>query len=288
VATSLYNLAWLRQDQGRFPESVRLFRQALAVCEKLHGPDDLRTARVMFHLAWATAHQYSVPDEKRMKDALDLLERVIIVRKKKLGDKDPEVAFAILAKGFVLLGRTETRREALAAIGDACNAFPGPEGNFPLLQVYRKYGEMTLSRYLNKRDEALTLHKELLSVAREALGKYHPLYILLLGDYAGQLLDAKRDTEAVTVFREVLELARNSPVRWHPVSIDARLRFGDYLRDHENYKEAESQYRDALEIAQTITYRDKYNLAQDKLRRFLTERGRGSEASEIKPFQPKD
>jgi tetratricopeptide (TPR) repeat protein len=98
------------------------------------------------------------------------------------------------------------------------------------------------------------------------LGESHPLYLLLLGDYAGLLRHKGDLAGAEKAIRQAIELGRDSPLYWHPVAAEAILQLADLvLRERRDPVEAEKLYREALNIAKGINKKELIEKAQKRL-----------------------
>jgi serine/threonine protein kinase/tetratricopeptide (TPR) repeat protein len=264
VATSLYHLAWLRQDQGQFEEADTLYRRALALREAVFGPEDLRTAAVKFNLAWALALRYDVPDPKRVNEAETLFQEVLRVRRLRLGERHRDVGLSVLALGTLTLSRGDMER-GRALLDQAFDILERPDSKDALTSVIKAYSAATVERQARHFKEAAPLHREALDSASRLLGKEHPWCIILLADYAGLLRQNGEDADAEKAIREAIELGRHSPIRWHPAAIGAAVELADALRDQRKFEEAEQLYREALDIVGQLQWQPKVVQIQAKL-----------------------
>jgi tetratricopeptide (TPR) repeat protein len=109
LVMSLNNLGELHRSAGRLDQAVVLYREALAIRERLVPDDDLELAVSYGNLA--QHHQnLGQPEE-----ALDLYRREAEVRERALGESDPSVAGALSNAGVaaLLLGRHDEARTDL-------------------------------------------------------------------------------------------------------------------------------------------------------------------------------
>ncbi len=281
VATSLYHLAWLEQDEGRFAEAVALYRQALALRERHFGRDDLRTAAVMFNLAWAVAHQYERPTQARLEESEQLFREVVRVRRKHLGDRHRDVGYALAGLAILALGR-----------GDVSKGFPLLNEAFAILEqpgvkdllggCVLKYVLSTVARRAGRYDEAARLHREVLEQATALLGEEHPLCLLALGDYAGLLRQKGDVAGGEQAIRKALAAARRSPLRYHPAMIEGLVELADHVRQRQDLAEAEQLYREALTVARRNNKQDKVDQVRGKLIELLRSQKRDAEADALK------
>jgi tetratricopeptide (TPR) repeat protein len=83
TATSLNNLAYLYQQQGRYSDAEPLLRQALSIREHVFGPEHPDTANSLWWLA-VLATQC-----KRIQEAQLLYQRAISIYERTLGGAHP-------------------------------------------------------------------------------------------------------------------------------------------------------------------------------------------------------
>jgi len=83
VAASLHNLAVLYGAQGRYSEAEPLYRDALAMCQRLLGEEHPNVAASLHNLALLYAHQ------GQFERAVPLLEQAVWLLRQVLGEKHP-------------------------------------------------------------------------------------------------------------------------------------------------------------------------------------------------------
>jgi tetratricopeptide (TPR) repeat protein len=81
LATTLYNLAILRRQQGRLDEAAQLYRRGLQLRERKQGPNHPDVATILNNLAALEAAR------GRYETAQPLLERALTIRQTGLGDE---------------------------------------------------------------------------------------------------------------------------------------------------------------------------------------------------------
>jgi hypothetical protein len=87
-------------------------------------------------------------------------------------------------------------------------------------------------------------------MGRDALGESHPLYIMLLGDYAGLQVKNGDPVAAEAAIKKARQLAGKSILRWHPLRLTATIEYADFLHNHGRSNEAVAWYKEGLEIAE--------------------------------------
>ena len=112
VASSLNNLAWLYQRQGRYADAEPLYKRSLAIREKALGPDHPDVAYSLSNLCVAYQQQ------GRYADAEPLYKRSLAIREKALGPDHPDVGSKPEQPGMAVptTGSLRRRRAALQAL----------------------------------------------------------------------------------------------------------------------------------------------------------------------------
>jgi CHAT domain-containing protein/Tfp pilus assembly protein PilF len=86
TAEALHYWAWLVQQNGDYDKAEQLWRQALAIDERLFGKDTVETTRRLHLLANVYREQ------GELQKAAPLLKRALVIREKHFGPKHPETA----------------------------------------------------------------------------------------------------------------------------------------------------------------------------------------------------
>ncbi len=105
LAISLNNLAALYDTRGKYVRAELLYRRALAIREKVLGPEHLDVATSLNNLAALYLGQ------GKYAEAEPLYQRALAIKEKTLGPEDPEVAL-ILGNYATLLRVLNRRAEA--------------------------------------------------------------------------------------------------------------------------------------------------------------------------------
>ncbi len=284
TATSLFHLGWLYHDQGKFPEAVDLYRNALAIREKHFGKDSLPVAQVKFNLAWALSFQFQSLAPDKAREAETLFREVVTIRKEKLGETHRDVGLAMAALATLLLGQNDV--EALIVAAQAFAILEAADNKDKVSTGLIDYWKAREERQKKNYVEADKLYKKVLQTGKEVLGEEHPLYGLLLGDYAGMLRDKGDPVAAEAAICKALDIGRKSPLQGHPGMIDALLKYGDHLRDHGNQQKAEQLYHEALDIAAKFGRSNLADTARQRLIDLLNSQNRHEEAEKLKKAAP--
>jgi tetratricopeptide (TPR) repeat protein len=234
-------LGALYNDQGRYDQAEQLYKRALAIFEKVLGPDHHRVTEPLGNLATLYLEQ------ARYAEAEPILKRALAVREKGLGPEHPDLATALhnlgsfysdrfrFAEAEMLLQRALTIREK------AFNA-DHPEVAATLnnlAEIHRQQGALA---------DAEPLQRRALKITESALGQNHPdvaqsLNNLGLIHFAqGNFKDAESD------FRRAIEVDERVHGPDHP---SVALEFGNLAEVYNvqgRYADAESLAKRALII----------------------------------------
>jgi tetratricopeptide (TPR) repeat protein/predicted Ser/Thr protein kinase len=108
--------ALVRDRQGKLPEAMRDYEDALAILEEVWGPDDLRLATVLTNMVRATEARGDMDAAERF------AARALSIREKSLGPDHPRVARTLTNLALVVLHRGQVDR-AVEALQRATSIF---------------------------------------------------------------------------------------------------------------------------------------------------------------------
>jgi serine/threonine-protein kinase len=153
---------------GRYAEAEAMYREALALDEQIFGVGDERTVVSLNNVGICLSRQ------SRFKEAAEIIERVISIRRARHQVDDPEVAFSLVNAGNIYLREQSVDlairrfREALAVYGrrNETDDRQAVKGRFGLARALELHGELV---------EALQLSEELAATAATQGSTY--LYI---------------------------------------------------------------------------------------------------------------
>jgi serine/threonine-protein kinase len=277
TVASLYHVAALRHDMGELAAAEALYREALALRSQQPGEEDLLTAAITLNLAWILAHRFEQPSEAQFDEAASLLQNVIDIRVRHLGNDHRDVRVARAGLALVLIGKREIPR-ATVVLGEAFGSEHEGGDEDDAVNLAFLYAKYALLRNSGRLDQAQQLGQRLLDESNKLLSEEHPLCVLMLGELADLLRDQGKIPEAAAAARKVLEYLRRSPIRWHPAGADVRMDLGDYEQSQGNFDEAENLYREALEIAQKTNDQRRLNRASGQLEKLEQQK-----AAELSP-----
>ena len=242
-ATTIDVLANAYAAKGRYLEAEPLYKHALAIREKLLGPDSPDVAASLNDLG----ELYRV--QGRNAEAEPLYKRAIAILEKAVGPEHPVVAqclnnLAILyanegrfADAEPLHKRALAIREKAFGPGDAAVA----ASLLNLGEVYRLWGSY---------DHAEPLYKQAEAIFEKTLGPEHPYVATCLNNLALLYGREGRFAEAEPLQRRALAIRKKVLGAGHPEVAEALNNLGELYRDQGRYAEAELLGQRVLAIRQ--------------------------------------
>jgi CHAT domain-containing protein/Tfp pilus assembly protein PilF len=202
-ATSLYNLASLYTDMGRYAEAEPLSRQAAAIVGKALGDSHPDYAT---HLMGLAALYLAMG---RYDQAEPLLRQALEIRKKALGDQHPAYAEGLygLAKLYYSMGQYKKAeplyRQSLEidrkVLGETHPNYATSLNDLAMLYY-------SMGRY----EQAEPLYRKALEIRKKALGETHPNYAASLNNLALVYDSTGRYEQAEPLLRQALEIERKA------------------------------------------------------------------------------
>jgi tetratricopeptide (TPR) repeat protein len=226
---------------GKYGEAVPLAERALALAERLHGPQNPVVAAALNTLAGLYVAQ------GRAGEAEPLYERTIATLEAVRGPDHPDVAIALnnLAGLYRNQGRyadAERLYKRTLSIFEkargADNVSTGVTLN-NLAALYHSQG-----RY----GEAEPLYKRTIAIFEKALGRNHPDVGTVLNNLAGLYRSQGRYAEAEPLLKRALALREKALGPDHPDVATSLNNLAALYQSQERAAEAESLYRRALAI----------------------------------------
>jgi eukaryotic-like serine/threonine-protein kinase len=234
---------------AEYATSERLLEQALAIGERVYGPEDVRVALTLDYLGVVLADRGDYAGAGRQ------LERALAIRRKQLGSEHEDVAITLAELGRVyqdegLNQRAEPlHREALAIRRKVL----GNEHRETAVSLSDLASVLRLNGNL---DDAETLLNQCLELNRKTRGEDHPNTSTTLHDLA--LITAMRgeNRSAETLFRRVLATERATLGDRHPVVATTLNALSHVLIAERRPDAAASSLEEALDIARAALGND--------------------------------
>ena len=241
LATSLNNLAFLYQSQGRYTEAESFFLRSLSIREKQLGADYLDTAQSLNNLALLYDYQ------GKYKEAEPLYLRSLDIFEKQLGADHPPVAICLnnLADLYRKQGRYAEAEplflRSLALFEKQLGAdHPYVAKSLDNLgSLYKLQGRYT---------EAEPLYLRSLAIKEKQLGADHPDFATSLNNLAGLYEFQGRYAETEPLYQRSLDIFEKQLGADHPHVAQSLNNLAGLYDSQGRYMEAESLYLRSLAI----------------------------------------
>jgi CHAT domain-containing protein/Tfp pilus assembly protein PilF len=226
---------------GRYSEAEPLYKRALAIREKVLGPDHPDVATSLNNLA---ALYYI---EERYADVELLYERSLAIREKALGPDHPNVAISLsnLAELYRVQGRyadAEPLHKRSLAIMEKRLGPDHPDVAISLNNLAALYKAQ--GRYA----DAEPLHKRSLAILEKRLGPDHPNVAILLTNLAALYKAQGRYADAEPLYRRSLAIQEKALGPNDPIVATSLNNLAALYKAQGRYADAEQLYRRSLAI----------------------------------------
>jgi tetratricopeptide (TPR) repeat protein len=224
---------------GNFDQAEKMDRIALAINQKLWGPDSLEAAASFSDLGMVFAQEGKLADwEAAHREALD-------IRRRRLGENDPDVAASLsnLAESYTQQGKIA---EAEVLVREALEIRQKRFGNDSLAAADSLRSLSILLGDEGKWAEAEAMAREVLAIRRKLLGAEHPIVATSLTDVAWAAGGQNKLEEAEALEREALAMRRKLLGEEHPDVAKSLYLVGDRLREEGKLSEAIAFLNQAL------------------------------------------
>jgi CHAT domain-containing protein/tetratricopeptide (TPR) repeat protein len=241
VATVINNLAVVAQDQGRLTLAEARVREALAIQEKILGPDNVVIGSYLNNLAEVHVHQ------GRYVEAEAIHRRALQITEQVLGSDHADMANRLgnLAINLTYQGRADEaeglQRRALA-IAEKALGPRHPDVASILNNLAHAIGEQDRSA------EAEAVYRRSLALRESVLGPEHAAVALSLGNIAGVMFQQRRFEEALPLARRSLAIREKALGPSHPLVAESLNTVGTLLDSLKRHDEAGPMLRRALAI----------------------------------------
>lgn len=245
LGRSLYGLGNEQEDAGRFADSERTLRDALALQERLFKGPNTDTARTLQVLAWAVR-------ERNLNEAIPLMQSAVAMDRALWGAEPyPEYADALNDLALLLRyqgdynGSERLLRESMAMkrrlLGDKHPEIAMSLQN--LAQVLQLKGDL---------EAANSTFRQALAMQRELLGNVHPDVALTLHNLAWVLYGQGDVRGAMDAERESLHIYRTLFAGDNAEVARTMNGLGYLLMDTGDYANAESYLQEGLEMRRRL------------------------------------
>ncbi len=318
VAAGIYNLASLRNIQGKYTEAESLYLEAVDIRKRLFGPEHVAVAAALGGLGSVYSSQ------GRYAEAEPILKQTLTMQRKLLGDGHADVAEGLNSLALLLqeegnYAEAEAMfREALTIrrelFGEEHPATAVSIGNLGLVLrlqgdyaaaegFYRKaisidrklHGDehkelaaklhnlSTILKIQGQYAEAEVLSREALDTVNKCFGEDHLNASYCLTTLAGILAYREKYDEAESLYLKAIDIRKGSFGEEHSTIALSMNELAGLLQTRGRYREAESWYRKALAMQEKILGGNHPDIARSlhNLASLLVERGEDGEAEAI-------
>ncbi len=241
VATVINNLAVVAQDQGRLALAETRLREALAIQEKVLGPESIAVGSYLGNLAEVHTRQ------GRYAEAETLMRRALQITERALGPDHADTATRLgnLATLLTYQGRADEaeglQRRALSITEKALGA------RHPDVASYLNNLAHAVSE-LGRTQEAEALYRRSLALRETVLGPEHVSVASSLANIAALFFQQRRFEEAVNPARRSLAIREKTLGAGHPLVADSLNSLGTVLDSLTLHDEAGPLLRRAVAI----------------------------------------
>ncbi len=196
----LKDAAYYLKGRGRYADAEPLQQHALAISERVLGPDHPAVATYLNNLAWL----YHV--QGRWAETEPLYRRALALRERALGPDHPDVAQSLnnLARLYHIQGRyaeVEPLLQRAIAIWERTDYLDVATGLDNLANLYRKQGRWA---------EAEPLYQRALAISERDFGPDHPNVATPLNNLANLYRDQGRTAEAEPLYQRCLTIQKRT------------------------------------------------------------------------------
>lgn len=241
VASSLVAAGELEMEAGSYDDAEKFVREALAMYQRLYGPEHLAVADTQQRLGQV------LKVKGQIREARQAFENSLFLFTALAGANSTSASLVLneLAQLERQQGRlTEAEGLYRRALSIDLPLF-GPDAP----QVIDDQHNLAESLHAQGRlEEARPLYLQSIAQLRKVLGEKHPDTIDALGNYGRLLRDAGELDEAERTFRETLALNRAVRGEKHPFVGYDLVNIGYLLRLRGDLRGAEMSFNEALEI----------------------------------------
>ncbi len=243
TARLLNQTATLLQTQASYTAAEPLFRRALAMDEKSHGPEHSKVAIRLNNLGTL------LQETNRRVEAEPLMRRALAIVEKSCDMEDPELAMPLnnlaqLLKATNRLAEAEPLMRRALAIVEKSHGPEHPEVAIHFTNLAQ------LLQATNRLVEAEPLMRRALAIVEKSYGPEHPEVAIRLNNLATLLYGSRYLAEAEPLMQRALAIFESSLGSEHP-NVAAQLsNVAQLLQATNRLKEAEPLMRRALAIVE--------------------------------------
>lgn len=245
AARLLNQTAAYLKNRARYEEAEPLLQRALAIQEKVLGPEHPNTALGLNNLA------YLYNDQGKYTEAEPLLQRALAIYEQALGPEHPDTATSLnnLAYLYYSQGKhteAETLYQRALAIRERVL---GPEHP----DTAQSVNNLALIYYNQGKDEeAEVLYRRALAICEQVLGPEHPDTATSLNNLALFYYSQSKNEEAEALLQRALTIRERMLGPEHPDTATSLNNLADLYNSQNRHAEAGMLYQQALAIRERM------------------------------------
>jgi serine/threonine-protein kinase len=240
-ALTVYELANLRRFEGRFEDSERQFKRALAIQQRIFDGPHKDTAATLTHLA---VLYYEM---QRLEDSLMLQRRALEMTRAVLGPTHNETADRMNNLALVLQ-ELDRYQEAERYLREALRIRLDVLGPRHPATLVAQYNLGLLLRSTGRYRQAEVLFRELLPLRKAVQGPTHPSVAYTSSAYGGVMTELGRFDEAEALLKDALHVLSEKLGESHWRTGAVMRRLGLLALERGDYPQAHRQLEAALAI----------------------------------------
>ncbi|MDM8522268.1 tetratricopeptide repeat protein [Desulfococcaceae bacterium HSG8] len=201
-----FRLAWMAdiyQEQFRFPDAIKAYRESLAILKKLHGPEYPAVATELNNLAGVYDSLGEYENAKAM------LDKALAIHKKAFGNDHPKVAIRLnnLGEVYRKLGEYE---KAIGMFEQALDIDKKAFGNDHPNVAIRLNNLGSVYKALGEYEKAIGMFEQALDIDKKAFGNDHLDVATDLNNLGSVYYSLGEYEKAIGMFEKALILAEKS------------------------------------------------------------------------------
>lgn len=239
------SLGIVRAGQGRFDESVAIYRELQPRTIPTEGPVSRESARALINLALAYHRSHhTVEAEPVIEQALQLVQRV-------QGPRDYLVVQAMVTHGAILLdlGKNVQAGKVLAAGAALGKQVLGPKDPM-YLAALEAWANVEIKS--GDSNAAVAAYEEVLKGQQEIYGGRNPFTLRAMSNLANALRAQRRYDESEQLFKETLKVRREVQGPEHPETLYTQNNYATLLSARGRHEEAAQMGRETLELRRKV------------------------------------
>jgi tetratricopeptide (TPR) repeat protein len=244
------------QQRTDFAAAEPLYRRALLIDERLHGPEHPRITAQLGNLA----SLFLATD--RLSEAEPLMRRALQINESNFGAEHPSVAIS-LGKLAHLLHRTNRLADAEPLMRRALAIDEKAHGTEHAAVASDLNDLARLLQGMGRFEEAEALFRRALAIDESVHAPNHPAVAIGLNNLAGLLQETDRFAEAEPLMRRAVSIFEASLGNDHPDTSISIYNLAELLRTTNRPAEAEPLLRRVLGIDEKIYGSDHLSVATD-------------------------